>query len=171
MRTVLPCKHVHTFQHRIVTARAPLLSPQALSSNGASHRLQEVEDPGRKDMGCLASLSQAQEGRNKSSNTLQDNVTIYPCPILALACLPQIKHQTIPFVYLSELYLITVLFLMVLEKSKLSRTTFVLSKKSLQVPAMLDLASITEGLIFLFYDKHMQEVCSLCNTLKLRMTT
>ena len=96
-------------------------------------------------MGRLASLSQAQEGRNMSLNTLQDNVTIYPGPMLALPCLPRIKHQTIPFVYLSALYLITVLSLMEQEKSKLSRKTFVLSKKSLQVPAMLELASITEG--------------------------
>ena len=99
--------HVHMFQRRIVTARAPPSSPQTPSSRGPSRFLQEVEDLCRKDTPRRASLSRAQEGRNKSLSALRDNVRIYHAPMLALPCLPRIKHRTIPFVYHSALDLIT----------------------------------------------------------------
>ena len=84
------------------------MSPQTLSSHGALCRLQEVKDLRRKDTQRCAFVSQAQEGRNNSPSGLQDNVRIYHSPMLALPCLPRIKHQTIPFVYLSALDLITI---------------------------------------------------------------
>ena len=78
-----------------------LWSPRALSWRGSLRYLQEVEDLGPEDLRRRTSLLRAQEGRDDSPSALQDNVRIYHGPILALPRLPRIKHQTIPFVYLS----------------------------------------------------------------------